>query len=210
MAEFNFDNLAKNLPDCYKKDNNSNNFKILEIERLANVELRKALDEISFILNIDNAKGATLDLYGARFGQARGKATDSQYIAMIKSKIVRSLSSGSYKNIVDALCYTFNCNKDEILLSESQTEPMTITLEKLPLENIINAGFSIDQAAKIVKRMLPVGVVAESILFEGTFEFSDAENEYDETAGFSDKEDSDIGGYLGWIGTRENEGELPI
>lgn len=210
MAEFNYENLAKNLPDCYKKDENSNNYKILEIERLTDNELRDCLNQVAEILNIDKATGATLDEYGKRFGQSRGKATDEQYRVMIKSKVVRSKTNGTYKSIVDAICNTFGCDIDDILILETHT-PMTVSLEKAPLVEIIRAGFTTNQAYQIIKKMLPAGVELESVLFEGTFEFSDTEDEYSETAGFAISEsDQTIGGYLGASEGDLNEADLPI
>ena len=211
MAEFYFDNLAKNLPDAYKKGTNSNNYKILEIDRSANADIRKALDEIAYILDIDNAKGAVLDMYGERFGQKRGAATDAQYVAMIKSKIVRGLCSGSYKDIVDAICHTFGCGIDDVILTESADKPMTVTLEKAPLTAIIKAGFTTSQAYQLVKNLLPTTVELESVLFEGSFEFAETDNEYDEAAGFAiSDEDQSIGGYLGAAEGDMNEAALPI
>lgn len=209
MAEFYYDNLAKNLPDAYQKSETSNNYKILEIERDANGVLRSLLDDIASVIDIDRATGTTLDLYGKRFGQSRGKATDAQYIAMIKSKIIRALCNGSYKNIVDAICYTFGCDADSVWIAETDT-PMTVRLEKAPLDKIIKAGFSAEQAQKIVKNLLPVTVTLEYVNLEGTFEFSEIENEYDENAGFSDVEDGEIGGFFGWVGSAENGEVLPI
>lgn len=237
MAEFYFDNLAKNLPDAYKKDVSSNNYKILEIERTANNDLRSFLDEIASILDIDNASGTTLDMYGKKYGQARGKANDTQYRLMIKSKVARSWCNGSYKSIVDALAQTFGCSVDDILITETDT--MTVSLDKIPLSAILNAGFSTSQAEKIVKNLLPVGVELASVLFEGTFEFGEGslecpvckqiitdgkycptcsvqgkiiltEADYDENAGFSEAENGEIGGYLGWTGSQESIDELPI
>ena len=211
MAEFYFDNLAKNLPDAYKKDEKSNNFKILEIERLANMGLRSTLEEIDRILDIENATGIVLDMYGKRFGQPRGKATDAQYRAMIKSKIVRGLCDGSYKNIVDAICFTFGCSIKDVCIKESPDKPMTVTLEKAPLPAIIKAGFSLEQAKQIIKNLIPITVTLETIYFEGSFEFGEAEGEYDEEKGFSETIDSEIGGYFGYTGSEENEIEiLPI
>lgn len=209
MLQFHFDNLAKNLPDAYRKDSESNNFKILEIERRANNEMREMLEEIAKTFDIDKATGATLDLYGKRFGQPRGKATDDQYRMMIKSKIVRGLSSGSYKDIVDAICYTFDCDKSEILLVDGAT-PSSVRLEQAPLEAVIRAGFSTRQAEQIVASLLPITVTLEYASLEGTFEFSDSETDYDETAGFAETENGEIGGYLGWTGSEENVDELPI
>lgn len=209
MAEFYFENLAKNLPDVYKKGTNSNNYKILEIERTANIELREMLSKIESILDINNASGSTLDMYGKRFGQVRGSANDAQYKAMIKSKIIRGLSNGSYKSVVDAICYTFNCSSDDILLEEGDT-PMSISVTKLPITQINEAGFTIQQAQKIIQNLIPVCVKLDSMMFDGTFEFSDKENEYDETAGFSESENGTIGGFLGWTDTDEQGSDLPI
>lgn len=210
MAEFYFENLAKNLPDAYKKDKDSNNYKILEVERCANADIRTALEEISNILDIDNARGAVLDMYGERFGQKRGVATDAQYIAMIKSKIIRGLCDGSYKSIVDSICYTFGCNADDVLITESADTPMTVALEKAPLAAIVKAGFSAEQATLIVKNLLPVAVTLEAVSLDGTFEFSEIENEYDESAGFNDVEGGEIGGFFGWVGSEESIAPLPI
>lgn len=210
MAEFNFDNLAKNLPDCYKKNKDSNNYKILEIERIAGAELRKCLNEIAVILDIENATGATLDAYGERYGQSRGIATDEQYRVMIKSKITRSLSSGSYIDVLNAICATFGCTFDDVTLTEL-SEPMAVALEKAPLEAIAKAGFTSSQAYQIIKSLLPTGVTLTSVLFEGTFEFSDIDNEYDEDAGFAISEaDQSIGGFLGATEGELSDDILPI
>lgn len=210
MAEFYFDNLAKNLPDAYNKSTISNNFKILELERTANNDLRSILVEIENSLDIENATGATLDLYGKEFGQARGKANDEQFRVMIKAKIIRSFSNGSYKSVIDAICSTFGCSIDDVYLAETDN-PMAVSLEKAPLEEIIRAGFTTNQAYQIIKSLLPVGVDLESVLFEGTFEFAETDTEYDETAGFAESDDDqEIGGYLGAAEGDINEAELPI
>ena len=219
MAEFYFDNLAKNLPDAYKKDSSSNNFKILEIERLTNNEFRTLLNEIGNVLNIDNAVGKTLDMYGSKYGQARGKATDAQYRLMIKSKIARSMTRGNYKDIIDALCYTFNCSIDEVVLVE--VSPLTIEVQNLKLDTVLNAGFETNQIYQLVKSLMPVGVTLNPISLEGTFEFGEgvivdgkmnaSENDYDENKGFAISEsDQSIGGYLGALQGSETSTELPI
>ena len=211
MAEFNFDNLAKNLPDCYKKNEYSNNYKILEIERRAGAGLRDCLNDIGEILDIENATGAVLDAYGERYRQPRGKAADQQYRIMIKTKIAKTLSSGSYKDIVDVICFAFNCTIDDVLLLESSTNPMSVSLERLPLTAINSSGFTTAQAYQLIKSMIPAAIELQSVLFEGTFEFADTENEYDEAAGFAISEtDQSIGGYLGGAASDASENPLPI
>lgn len=199
MSEFISDNHVKNLPDSYCKTSESNNFKLLEIERLTMAENRQTLQQLSDILNLDNAKGKTLDMYGDMVGQARGNATDEQYILMIKAKLMRNLSNGSYPSILNALCVTFNCNPNEISIIESE-KPCAVEIVILPLKTIIKANISTDDTLGLIKQLLPVGVTLQSYLFDGTFAFSSVEDEYSEDEGFCDVEGGTIGGYFGMTG----------
>lgn len=208
QAEFN-SNLVKNLPDAFKKTTDSNNFKILEIERIACNDLRERLQDIGDILDINNATGKTLDLYGERVGQPRGLATDEKYILMIKSKIMRNISVGSYPSVVNAICETFNCEPSQVLITENE-EACTITVAALPLSVINAAGLTTSQTVALIKSMLPVGISVKTFMFEGTFEFSDSENDYDDEKGFCDIEGGTIGGYLGVTNADINEELLPI
>ena len=96
---FDKDNYAKNLPDAFAKNPESNNYKILEIEHTAQVDMLKTLHEIYECLNLEKATGKTLDRYGDRVGQIRGAATDEQYRTMIKARMLRNLTNGSYKSV---------------------------------------------------------------------------------------------------------------
>lgn len=199
MSEFITDNYAMNMPDCYCKTTESNNFKLLELERLTTEKYRETLQDLFNILDLDNARGKTLDMYGDMVGQARGSATDEQYILMIKAKLMRNLSNGSYPSVLNALCVTFNCNPSEICITEGD-EPCTIESVALPLDIIIKSNMSTYDTIYLIKQLLPVGIELKSYFFDGTFTFSDIENEYNEEEGFGDVEDSDIGGYFGTIG----------
>lgn len=203
------DEPVKNLPDAYRKDKESNNFKILEVERVAVQDLRDALSEVEKVLDINNAYGKTLDLYGERIGQSRGAATDDQYLIMLKAKIMQNISNGSYKSVVDSICYMLSCDPSAIYIAEKE-EPCVVEIVSIPLEIIIASGFSTSQITQIIKQLLPVGISVETVLYEGTFEFSDEEYEAGETSGFSEAEGGEIGGYFGMTGSDENETILPI
>lgn len=209
MLDFNKENHAKNLPDVYKQSTDSNNYKILELERVTCISLREALQEINQILDLDNASGKTLDFYGERVGQPRGKATDEQYLIMIKSKIMQNLCNGSHKSIIDSICMTFNCEPSEVILKDDQNNTCAVVISSLPLNIINKAGLTTEQTVAMIKRLLPVGVTLTSFLFDGTFEFSDSESDYDETKGFSD-DSGTIGGYLGVTQSDTTDEVLPI
>lgn len=201
--------LIDNLPDCYKKDKGSNNYKLLELSKKNVDAFRECLISIENSLNLNNARGATLDLYGKLVGQSRGLATDEQYILLIKTRIMRNLANGSNKGVVYALCAILNCEQSQVHITDTNN-PCEVVIT-VPLGSIIEAELTVKQFNQLVKSILPVGVVlSANTIYEGTFEFSAAENEQNETAGFCDVEGGTIGGYFGALSSEENETVLPI
>lgn len=209
MRAFNKSNHVKNLPDTYRKDKESNNYKILEVERDAGTDLNEILSQVYGILDLDNAAGKTLDLHGEKIGQERGSATDEQYRIMIRAKAARSLVNGSYPSICNALCVTFGLNKSDICFDDAHNM-CCIEFSKFPVEKINEAGFTEQQAMAIIRSLLPICVTLESISFGGTFTFADAENEMNENEGFTDVEGGTIGGTLGTVYGADEENVLPI
>lgn len=209
MIDFKKDNYAKNLPDAFRKDTDSNNYKILENERVAVEEHLSDLYGIYEIINLDNAYGKTLDRYGERVGQPRGLATDEQYILMIKAKIMRALGNGTYPSVLTSLCATFGCEPESVYIEETE-EPCLVKMVTLPLDILNSSGMSVTQVTQLIKTLLPVCVRLDGLSLEGTFEFADSENVYDEAKGFCDVEGGSIGGYLGYMSSDENEPILPI
>lgn len=205
-----YKNYAQNLPDVYYKKSDGNIWKILEIEREAAEDFRTDLTEVNNALDLANVSGKTLDLYGEMVGQPRGKATDAQYLYMIRAKIARNLSGGDYESVARAVRLTFDCRPEEFYLKESEDAPCTVELMVLPLSVIVHAGLSTRQTVAMIATILPVGVTMKSFLFEGTFCFSDREDEYDENAGFCDREDGTLGGYFGILYGEDDEPILPI
>lgn len=209
MIDFKKDNYAKNLPDAFRKDTDSNNYKILENERIAVEEHLSDLYSIYEIINLDNASGKTLDRYGERVGQPRGLATDEQYILMIKAKILRALGNGTYSSVLNSLCMTFGCEPESVYIEETE-EPCLVKMVTLPLDILNSSGMTVTQVTQLIKTLLPVCVRLDGLSLEGTFEFADSENVYDEAKGFCDVEGGSIGGYLGYMSSDENEPILPI
>lgn len=207
VTQFNRDNLAKNLPDAYRKDPASNNAKILEIEKLSLDRLRETVNAIYESLDIDKAYGKTLDLYGEALGQLRGVATDEQYRVLLKNRIVRNFSNADHTSIVNAICVTFGCDPSEVLLTELD-EPCKVALEGMPFAKINEANIDVKTAVQIVINLLPAGVYMEAVEFSGTFEFGGIEMVYDENAGFADAEQT-IGGYFGLMSDSQAS-NLPV
>lgn len=207
ITRFNWDKLAKNLPDAYRKDDGSNNAKILAIEYDASGVLREAVRAVDESLDIDKAYGQTLDLYGEMLGQRRGLATDEQYRVLLKNKIQRNFTNSDMNSIIRALCTTFGCVPTDVLLAESD-EPCLVSVNGLPLDSLVKNDIDTNTAIAIVRSLLPVGVHIEAISFAGSFEFADAEMVYDEGKGFADEAQT-MGGTLGLVAGTTG-GALPV
>lgn len=68
--------------------------------------------------NLDNARGAVLDRYGANFGVERNGATDAFYRLLIKIKMIALLSGGDIDTIIKAAANLFDVELSEIEVQE--------------------------------------------------------------------------------------------
>ena len=201
---------VNNLPDVYRKDTDSNNYKILNIQKIEVDGIKKDTEDVYNTLDLDQATGKTLDLYGDMLGQARGYATDDQYRVMIKSRIVRNLMTGSLDSIITAGCLMFGCEPNEMHIIEDSS-PAGVKVISLPYRVINYVGLSASQVIELIIKLVPVSITVKSAELQGTFEFGTTDSEYDEDKGFAISEaDQSIGGYVGYIYSAENEQPLPI
>lgn len=205
----------RKLPDAYYKKADGNNYKILHLNELATGDFSKDLSDVLNSLDLMQATGKTLDMYGAMVEQSRGALNDTQYRMMILNKIGKNICQGDYNSVLQLLSQSFNCTPSDIILEESKTDVCGVEIVKFPLDILIEAGFSSSQAVQLIERLLPAGVKISDGNFEGTFEFGEAnyfndmlELDYDELAGFADEAQT-IGGYLGLLVGDTNGFDLP-
>jgi len=207
VTQFNRERHEKNLPDSYCKTADSNNAKILNVEKRSVDILREYIDVLYGCLDIDTATGKTLDLYGEMLGQFRGVSTDEQLRVLIKNRIARNFADADFNSIIRAISSTFGCDPSDIILTELD-EPCNVMLEGLPISQINASGIDVITAVQIINGLLPAGVYMVAMNLAGTFEFSDTELVYDEAAGFADEAQT-IGGYMGLVS--DNVGSnLPV
>lgn len=207
VTQFDRDRPERNLPDAYSKTADSNNTKLLSIEKGSVDVLLEAVNALYECLDIDKASGKTLDLYGDMLDQLRGTATDDQLRVLIKNKLARNFADSDFNSVVRAIASTFGCKPAEITLTELET-PCNVMIEGLPIARINESGIDIGTAVKVITGLMPAGVYVTSLNFSGSFEFSGTELEYDEAAGFADEAQT-IGGTFGLISDQTGS-NLPI
>nr|WP_216855392.1 DUF2612 domain-containing protein [Paenibacillus alba] len=207
--------MLKRLSDKFTKNPESNIGKLLSIlaDQLRNVE--QTFERIRDWRDIDVAEGSTLDKIGTIVNQSRGVATDEVYRILIKSKIARNLSTGDINTIIGVLSTALDCEPSEIEIKELYAdqvdpEPATISLIKLPLQAVNEAGMSPIQFARIIQQTVAAGVKVGAIEMTGTFQFASGPiTESSPIAGFSN-DLSTTGGYFGAAFTPGDDPDLPV
>ena len=96
---------VKRLPDAYYKGKNGNNYKLLHLNELAADEFANEMENVNNSLDIMQATGRTLDLFGASVGIRRENRNDSKYRLAILTQIGRNISDGSYDKILTLLAH---------------------------------------------------------------------------------------------------------
>ena len=199
MAKFNFDDFAANLPDAFRKDKDSNNYKLLQIEKHIYDKIYNMLYSVDNVLDIDNTTGKALDeIWGSRLNLKRGALNDTQYRIRLKARIAQRLSDGSRDSIANALAYVLSRTADRIKLKCDDTKINTINIVDIPMALLTEAKFSADEITQMVEDLLAAGIHVSQANFSGTFEFAENETTYDESKGFAD-DAGIIGGYLGLL-----------
>lgn len=205
---------AKNLPDSFAKNTESNNYKLLKLNAETIMSLLQDIEDVDASTDLNLAVGKTLDLFGDMVGQKRGMFDDSRYRYMILTRIARNFVQGDYQSTLDAIVRMFNCNQEDVALEDMSIDddvhPCVVRLIKMPLFVLVGAGFTTKQAKQMIESLLPICVTLVADNFEGTFEFSATVDEHDKKAGFADRLQT-YGGYFGLaLGEDENNFPLPI
>lgn len=202
-------NNVKKLPDAYLKTLDSNNHKLLNLNEQAIADIKADAQALLDVLDLWQATGYTLDLYGETVGQKRGGLTDDQYRYMILTRIAINTVQGNYESVTDIIPRLFNCKPTDIIIKDSE-RPCRVEIQKFPLDLLVNTGFTSLQAIELIEQLLPICVTVDDVNFNGTFEFGETANEYDELKGFGNEEQT-IGGYFGLLlGDDENRPVLPL
>jgi hypothetical protein len=202
------------LPDAYRKDSNGVLYKLLQLRKMARDDIEKDIRDVEESRDLNKAYGKTLDEYGKMIKQKRGLLNDTQYRYMLFAKIGQNIVKSDYKSLMRVIIQMFNAKQgdismDDLVMTETE-QPCVLRLSKFPVQVLIDAGFSSRQAVQMIEMLLPICVTLSADNFEGTFEFADSSDEYDEIAGFANIEQT-IGGYFGLLlGEDDKIPVLPI
>jgi len=90
---------AEHLTDNYRKDEDSNNYKLLDLDHAENKKIWRILALIEAWRDMDDAEGFTLDKIGKNVLELREGRSDTEYRKAIKIKIRGNLSAGTIEDL---------------------------------------------------------------------------------------------------------------
>lgn len=106
--------------------------------------------------NIDNARGAVLDRYGANFGVKRVSSDDRYYRLAIRVKVMAQLSGGDIDTVVWAAATLLEVDAPDMLLEEIYPAKIALYVDMALLSpGILDL---IEEVARAIKRILAAGV----------------------------------------------------
>ena len=112
--------------------------------------------------DLDNAKGAVLDRYGANFGVDRGGATDTVYRLLIKVKMIALMSGGDIDTIIWAAASLFDVQPTDIEIQEKFPCKIRICVDEALLSS--ERLTSIEVIAELMKRIAAAGIGVHILL----------------------------------------------
>ena len=203
---------AKRLPDAYRKDPESNNWKLIALNEGAFADVKADIAAMEEALDMNIATGETLDLIGDSLLQHRGAMSDDQFRYIIRSRIARNFVGGDYESVLQSIRNVFLSPPQSIVLDDAG--PGEVVITRLPFGELVKAGLSAYQAIELIEALLPVGVRVLAQNFEGTFT-TVARYEPDDGAekvGFSEAvpEEERTGGYLGFAFGEDENTPIPL
>jgi hypothetical protein len=210
-----YDKLISLLTDNYSKSPESKIGKLFKIIADELQLLNDTFIKIEDYRDVDTAVGYTLDKIGSNVKQYRGVATDEIYRILIKSKRARNLSTGDINTIIDVVAQSINADPSEVQLVEmyndpDDPEPAAVKMLEIPLAKINEVGMSSLQFGRMISKTLAAGISLKEIRMEGTFEFGDIGEAYDNAKGFGDVNNAVTGGYLGATYSPGSDVDLPL
>lgn len=170
-------NNAKLLPDAYRKDTDSNIYKLFQLINLTYSEAESDLKNIELRRNLESASGTVLDLIAESYGVARNGESDDNVRTRILFKIVKNNTSVDCNSIIEAINTLLNQVPEYVswymsdfikpLISIKEGE-CSICVLGMTLDMVKKSGLSKKEITKLVSELIPIGVKLEEPYYSGT------------------------------------------
>ncbi|KZE66998.1 hypothetical protein AWM68_19855 [Fictibacillus phosphorivorans] len=208
-----YTDIIRKLPDLFTKKSDSNVGKMVLLLSEQIDTLNVTFSKIESWRDINLAEGSTLDMIGENSGQRRGQATDEIMRVLIKARIARNSSDGTFNSVIYALARSINADPTKIKIRAlyEENDPAAVVIEGVPLAELNKVGMTAVQFGYIAQKVVAAGIRVAAVDLRGTFGFSSQNNvlETNTETGFAPLDQS-RGGTLGATFEPDQTLQLPI
>lgn len=193
------DELIRLLSTAFRKDPDSNNYKLLKVVDSEFSNIEQAINDVKNAHFIDFATGQSLDYLASLFNVRRQlNETDDHFRARIKfafSKITNMATIDDLKEIIAAALKTITGRV--VVKDRYDFEPAFFEVW-IWLQDLNNAGLTLDEFRELLNAVKPAGTRFQAYQ-QGTFTYRSANDISDPTKGYNDLANSnpDAGTYAG-------------
>lgn len=122
-----FEEEVSGLPT--KLQDATNFLKVFKIEHLRMTSLYAVAEDVYSLEDLDNCKGANLDMYGSDCGLLRGHYDDNDFRSLIRMYASFSRgNSGTIPDIKEIIRLTFQKNSSAVLVTDSRDGSVKLTI----------------------------------------------------------------------------------
>ncbi|AIY89880.1 hypothetical protein [Geoglobus acetivorans] len=195
------DELVKLLSTAFRKDPDSNNYKLLKIldSEFSNIELEA--ENVRNAHFVDYASGKSLDYIGQLFNVRRQQGeTDEHFRARIKIAFSKLTEMTTIKDIKEVVASALKTKTSRVrVLDRYDIEPALFEVW-VWLQDLNNAGLTIQELKDLLQAIKPAGVRLDTKQF-GTFTYRSINDVSDPTKGYNDLANSNpnAGTYAGLL-----------
>jgi len=193
--------LISKLSTAFRKDSDSNNYKLLSILDSEFQSIEQTISDIKNAHSVDYASGKSLDYIGQLFNIRRQQnETDEHYRTRIKISFSKLTEMATIKDIKEVVAAALKTTTSRVRVNDRyDIEPAYLDVW-VWLQDLNNIGLTVEELKDLLQAIKPAGVKLDTKQF-GTFEYRSAADTSDPTKGYNDLANSnpDAGTYAGLL-----------
>lgn len=195
------DELIKLLSTAFRKDKDSNNYKLLSVVDSEFSNIEQTINDIKNAHFVDYASGKSLDYIASLFNVRRKlNETDEHFRARIKFAFAKITNMATLNDIKEIIAAALKTKTNRIVVRDKYSIEPALFEIWLWLQDLTAAGLTLDEFQELVKAIKPAGVRVKAYQ-RGTFTHRSIGEASDPSKAYNDLANSnpDAGTYAGLL-----------
>jgi len=195
------DKLVKLLSTAFRKDPDSNNYKLLKVIDSEFSNLEQIINDVKNAHFVDHATGKSLEYIASLFTVRRKlNETDDHFRARIKLTFSKISNTATINNIKEVVAAALNTETSRVRVRDRYDMEPAMVEVWIWLQDLNAAGLTLNEFKELLKIVKPAGVRITTYQ-GGTFTYRSIGESSDPTKGYNDLANSNpnAGTYAGLL-----------